>query len=69
MQQEETTYSDWGKNFSKYIIQFLAIVLAALFVPTNPLSFKEVALIGMIGTIVFAILDIYAPSVCNCTQK
>lgn len=53
------------KRGFKYLIQWLAIVVAALFIPNKPLDQREVFMIAVIGAATFALLDLYAPTVSN----
>ena len=53
------------KKIVKYILQMLVVFIAAKYIPTKKLSFKEVTIIAMVGAISFAILDMYAPSISN----
>ena len=47
----------------KYLIQWLAIVIAAKCIPTQELKMREVIMIAIVGSITFAMLEIYAPAV------
>lgn len=47
----------------KYLLEGLAVAVAAFVLPGKTLKFGEVAMIALVATATFAILDIYAPSV------
>jgi hypothetical protein len=47
----------------KYVLEGLAVAVAAFVLPGKTLKFGEVAMIALVATATFAILDIYAPSV------
>ena len=47
----------------KYLLEGLAVAVAAFVLPGKTLKFGEVAMIALVATAPFAILDIYAPSV------
>jgi hypothetical protein len=47
----------------KYLLEGLAVAFAAALFPGKPLRFGEIAMLGLTATAVFAVLDIYAPSV------
>lgn len=50
------------KKAIKYVIQLVAIILAAKYIPSTKLSLRDITVIAMIGAITFAIVDIYSPS-------
>lgn len=47
----------------KYVLEGLAVAVAAFVLPGKTLKWGEVAMIALVATATFAILDIYAPSV------
>jgi len=47
----------------KYLLEGLAVAIAAFVLPGKTLKASEVAMIALVATATFAILDIYAPSV------
>jgi positive regulator of sigma E activity len=51
------------KKGLKYILQLIVIFMAAKFVPSKELDFKDVTIIAIIGAVSFAIIDMYSPSV------
>lgn len=52
------------KRAAKYLIEGLAVALAAYYIPRGRrLSFEEVAMIAITAAATFAILDMYTPSI------
>ena len=53
------------KRVFKYLVHWMALLLALQFVPgeTRQLEWSEILIISTIGSIVFAVLDIYSPSI------
>jgi hypothetical protein len=47
----------------KYLLEGLAVAIAAFVLPGKTLKVAEVGMIALVATATFAILDIYAPSV------
>ena len=47
----------------KYVLEGLAVAVAAYVIPGKTMRWGEVAMIALTATATFAILDIYAPSV------
>lgn len=47
----------------KYVLEGLAVAIAAFVLPGKTLKLAEVAMIGLVAAATFAVLDIYAPSV------
>ena len=47
----------------KYLLEGLAVAIAAFVLPGKTLRYNEVGMIALVATATFAILDIYAPSV------
>jgi hypothetical protein len=55
------------KRLLKYIIISLVIAIASINIPKNKLDLEEVVMISICGACVYAITDMYAPSVSNKT--
>jgi hypothetical protein len=55
--------SDLVMRLVKYLLEGLAVAIAAFVLPGKTLKFGEVGMIALVATATFAILDIYAPSV------
>jgi hypothetical protein len=47
----------------KYLLEGIAVAVAAFVLPGKTLKVGEVAMIALVATATFAILDVYAPSV------
>jgi hypothetical protein len=47
----------------KYLLEGLAVAIAAFVIPGKSMKYGEVAMIALTATATFAILDIYAPSI------
>ena len=47
----------------KYLLEGLAVAVAAYVIPGKTMKWGEIAMIALTATATFAILDIYAPSV------
>lgn len=55
--------ADLVTRLVKYLLEGLAVAIAAYVIPGKTMKFGEVAMIALTATATFAILDIYAPSV------
>lgn len=51
------------KRAVKYLVEGAAVALAARYIPSEKIDLKEVAMIAFTAACVFALLDMYAPSV------
>ena len=51
------------KRAIKYLLEGAAVALAARYIPAEKIDIKEIAMIAFTAACVFAILDMYAPSV------
>lgn len=47
----------------KYLLEGLAVAVAAYVIPGKTMKYGEIAMIALSATATFAILDVYAPSV------
>jgi hypothetical protein len=47
----------------KYLIEGLAVAVAAYFIPRKKMNLQEIIMIALSAAATFAILDLYAPSV------
>ena len=63
-------YGPGGFNLSemvsraiKYIVEGGAVAVAAYFIPRRKMNLQEIVMIALTAAAVFAILDLYAPSV------
>jgi len=55
--------ADLVTRLVKYLLEGLAVAIAAFVLPGKTLKVAEVGMIALVATATFAILDIYAPSV------
>ena len=56
-------FADLVTRLVKYLLEGLAVAVAAFVLPGKTLKWGEVGMIALVATATFAILDIYAPSV------
>ena len=54
---------DLVMKYAKYLLEGLAIAVAAYVIPQKKTNVKDVAKIALVGAITFAILDLFAPAV------
>lgn len=47
----------------KYILEGTAIAIAAYYIPKRIMSWKEIGMIALTGSVTFLLLDIFAPQV------
>lgn len=47
----------------KYLIEGFAVALAAYYIPRRRMNLQEIAMIAVTGAAIFAVLDMYAPSI------
>lgn len=59
----ELDISEIIKRAVKYLLEGGAVALAARYIPSEKIDVREVAAIAFTAACVFAILDMYAPSV------
>lgn len=59
----ELDLSEIIKRAVKYLLEGGAVALAARYIPSEKIDLREVAAIAFTAACVFAILDMYAPSV------
>jgi len=57
------------KRSFKYFIEWFAIALALKFIPSQQLNIKDILMVSIVGAVVFAILDMYSPSVSEAARK
>ena len=70
MEQEQRNFESPGLSITtiftravKYLVEGGAVALAAYFIPRRKMDLQEIAMIAVTAAAVFAILDLYAPSV------
>lgn len=47
----------------KYLIEGFAVALAAYYIPRRRMNLQEIAMIAVTAAAIFAVLDMYAPSI------
>ena len=47
----------------KYLIEGFAVALAAYYIPRRRMNLQEIAMISVTAAAIFAVLDMYAPSI------
>ena len=47
----------------KYLLEGLAIAVAAIYIPKKSLPMEEIAALALVAAAVFALLDVLAPSI------
>jgi hypothetical protein len=56
-------FADLIARTVKYLLEGLAVAIAAYVIPGKTMRWSEIAMIALTATATFAILDVYAPSV------
>lgn len=73
----ETVVSEWKtrimskltiNNIIKYIIEGLAVTIAAYFIPRRKTQIQEILIIGLMSSLTFIILDIFSEDVGKYTR-
>ena len=59
----ELDMSEVIKRAVKYLLEGAAVALAARYIPAEKINLEEIAMIAFTAACVFAILDMYAPSI------
>ena len=59
----ELDLSEIIKRAIKYLLEGAAVAIAARYIPAEKIDLKEIAMIAFTAACMFAILDMYAPSV------
>lgn len=57
------TLNEFVNRLLKYLIEGLAVAIAALFIPRKTIPIDEVATLALVAAAVFALLDAVVPSV------
>ena len=53
----------------KYLVEGLAVAVAAYYIPSRNMNLREVAMIGLTAAAIFSILDMYAPSIADAARQ
>ena len=56
-------FSEVVRRAIKYLVEGLAVAVAAFYIPRKKMDLQEIAMIGVTASAVFAVLDLLAPSV------
>ena len=59
----EQDLSEIIKRSIKYLLEGTAVALAARYIPSEKIDIKEISMIAFTAACVFAILDLYSPSI------
>ena len=59
----EQDLSEIIKRSIKYLLEGAAVAIAARYIPSEKIDIKEISMIAFTAACVFAILDLYAPSI------
>jgi ABC-type Co2+ transport system permease subunit len=51
------------RRAAKYLVEGLAVALAAYLVPKSKLALGEIVILASVAAAIFAILDLYSPSI------
>lgn len=54
---------NWSNKIIKYLLEGLAVAVAAYYIPNKNRNMSEVAMIALTASVTFLILDMFAPSV------
>ena len=57
------------KRATKYTLEGLAVAVAARYIPKETIEVREIIMIAITAACVFAILDMYAPSVSEAARQ
>jgi len=57
------------KRAVKYLVEGLAVALAAYYIPRKQMNLQEIAMIAVTAAAVFAVLDLYAPAIGAATRQ
>ena len=63
MNIEQMDVNDLVTRVIKYLVEGIAVALALVFIPRKALPYDEVLTVTVLAAVVFAILDIFAPSI------
>lgn len=66
---ESIDFQEVIKRAIKYIIEGLAVAVAAYFIPQKKSSIEEIVMIAITAAATFALLDMYAPSISSAARQ
>ena len=53
----------------KYLVEGLAVAIAAYYIPQKKMNLQEIAMIAVTAALTFAILDMYSPSIASAARR
>lgn len=53
------------KNILKYLLEGLAVAIAAKYIPSREISMNEVVMIALTAALTFFVLDLFSPSIAS----
>jgi len=53
------------KNVLKYLLEGLAVAIAAKYIPSREISMNEVVMIALTAALTFFVLDLFSPSIAS----
>ena len=69
MENLELDLSQVIKRAIKYLVEGLAVAIAAFYIPRRKMNLQEVAMIGLTAAASLAVLDLLAPAVGSGTRQ
>ena len=65
----EYAKTDTFKKIIKYILEGFAVAIVARYLPEGKLNIKDISIIALSASCMFAILDMYSPSISDSVRK
>ena len=65
----QINYREAIKRLIKYLLEGMAVAIAARYIPQNKMQLREVIMIAITAACVFAILDMYSPTVSTAARQ
>jgi hypothetical protein len=53
------------KNILKYLLEGIAVAVAAKYIPSREIAFNEVMMIAVTAALTFFLLDLFSPSIAS----
>lgn len=60
---DQLNFQEVLRRVIKYLVEGLAVAIAAYYIPQRNMSLREIAMIGLTAAAIFAILDLYSPAI------
>lgn len=57
------------KRVIRYLIEGGAVAMAAYYIPKKKMELEEIAIIAVTAAAIFAVLDMYAPSIASAARQ